>query len=78
VQRHHEGLAWVRGAEPLSAFDVVDSGPDRVVVRVLCGRLAVSDHRPGVFRVRWLRQGLSVRPSIDPLRTVGYRGDRHG
>jgi alpha-D-xyloside xylohydrolase len=54
VQGHHEGVAWVRGAEPLSAFDVVSTGPRRVIVRVLGGRLAVSVHRPGTFRVRWL------------------------
>ena len=54
MQAHHEGVAWVRGAEPLSAFDVISAGPRRVIVRVLGGRLAVSVHRPGTFRVRWL------------------------
>ena len=54
MQAHHEGVAWVRGAEPLSAFDVIAEGPRRVIVRVLGGRLAVSVHRPGTFRVRWL------------------------
>ena len=52
MQGHHEGVAWVRGAEPLSAFDVVAEAPHRVIVRVLGGRLAVSAHRPGTFRVR--------------------------
>jgi alpha-D-xyloside xylohydrolase len=54
VQGHHEGVAFVRGAEPLSAFDVVAEGSGRVILRVLGGRLEVSVHREGLFRVRWL------------------------
>jgi hypothetical protein len=65
VQGHHEGVAWVRGAEPLSAFDIVSTGPSRVIVRVLGGRLAVSVHRPGTFRVRWL---LDDHQALDALR----------
>ncbi|MGA0829989.1 MAG: hypothetical protein ACO3RG_00965, partial [Nitriliruptoraceae bacterium] len=54
MQGHHEGVVRVRGAEPLSAFDVVESAPGRAVVRVLGGRLEVTVHRTGTFRVRTL------------------------
>lgn len=54
MQAHHEGVARVRGAEPLTAFEVVESGPGRAVVRVMGGRLELTVHRPGTFRVRWL------------------------
>lgn len=73
MQGHHEGVAWVRGAEPLSAFDVVSTGPRRVIVRVLGGRLAISVHRPGTFRVRWLLD--DPQPDYGILTEDGDRPD---
>jgi alpha-D-xyloside xylohydrolase len=57
VQGHHEGVIVARGTEPLSAFDVIESGPRGAVVRVLGGRLSLELHRTGTFRVRWLSAG---------------------
>jgi hypothetical protein len=76
VQGHHEGVAFVRGAEPLSAFDVVSTGPGRVIVRVLGGRLAISIHRPGTFRVRWLLD--DPQPDYGILTEDGDRPDDRG
>lgn len=73
MQGHHEGVAWVRGAEPLSAFDVVSTGPRRVIVRVLGGRLAISVHRAGTFRVRWLLD--DPQPDYGILTEDGDRPD---
>jgi alpha-D-xyloside xylohydrolase len=54
VQGHHEGVVVARGAEPLSAFDVLESGPLGATLRVLGGRLSIEVPRAGTFRIRWL------------------------